>query len=342
MTAEKIGQVPPYICPACRVAVSPIAEGFQCGACGKTYPVICGIPDFRIRPDRYLSFEDERAKAMRLFEYARRASFEELVDFYYSITDDVPSTLAPKFARYVHDAPRRATRILDILAPEDGDGILLDVGCGSGGGLVAAPGRFAARVGVDIGLRWLVIGQKRLAEMDIQATLVCADVAALPFADGGFTHIVADDLIEHSYDPEAAIAAMAHQLRPGGKLWVSAINRFWIGPHPAVHIWGAGLMPKPVRSRVTRMLRGVDSLRNIEMVSSGGILRAGRRSGMQVVLARARSFGAQGAAHPSGFVRRIVSIYERLVTWPVFGAILFRIGPAFEILFRRNTEYLGI
>lgn len=337
MTADAL----PFICPACHVGVAQTDAGYECAACRRVYPILFGIPDFRIRPDRYLSLYEERAKAGRLFDFARNATFAELVDFYYSITDDVPPNLARNFARYVHEAPHRAQRIIDTLEPQDSDGILLDIGCGSGGGLIAVPGRFAMRVGVDIGLRWLVIAQKRLAEAGLPASLVCADAAALPFADAEFTHAIADDLIEHVYEPDAAVAEIARKLRPSGMVWVSATNRFWIGPHPVVGIWAAGFMPAALRSWVMRTVRGVDSLRNTEMVSAASTLRAARRNGLAMVTARARRFDPQAVALLPPFLRAIAAIYDRLASLSATRGILLWSGPAFEIVFRRSSDRVG-
>ncbi len=64
-------------------------------------------------------------------------TFRQLVAFYYSITDDVPPHLEPRFTDYVLDAPARSLPALHSLAPGGGSS-LLDLGCGSGGALVAA------------------------------------------------------------------------------------------------------------------------------------------------------------------------------------------------------------
>ncbi len=64
---------------------------YGCAKCRQSYPILFGIPDFRLQGDRYLSLEDERAKASKLHAFAEDHDFRELVAFYYSITDDVPA-----------------------------------------------------------------------------------------------------------------------------------------------------------------------------------------------------------------------------------------------------------
>ena len=49
-----------FICPECRSNVVKNDGGHDCVACQRSYPTLFGIPDFRLRGDRYLSLEDER------------------------------------------------------------------------------------------------------------------------------------------------------------------------------------------------------------------------------------------------------------------------------------------
>ncbi len=314
---------PPFVCPACRVAVSRSAAGHDCAACGRHFPVVCGIPDFRIRPDRYLSLDDERAKARRLHEYAQTHDFAATVDFYYSITDDVPPAQAKAFARYVHQGVERARAILSRMGVVDHEGIWLDAGCGSGGALLAAQGQAPDLIGVDIALRWLVITQKRLEESSARATLVCADIEALPFAAGNFAVVIAEDVVEHAYDPAAATGAIVAHLRPGGRAFVSAINANWPGPHPAVGIWAAGWLPAGLRRAVTMRLRGVDAFRNVSFVTPRAIIAAAQAAGARIVSLGARPAGtADGAA---------MGVYEWMRTHPALRVVLARLGPAFEL-----------
>lgn len=325
-----------FVCPQCRSALILAKQGYRCAACVRMFPVISGIPDFRLTPDRYLSFEDERAKARKLSDFAATSNFAELVEYYYSITDDVPPVLAASFANYVRTAPHRAKRVLDAFGNTSGQPGLIDVGCGSGGALLAASGRFDPLVGVDIGLRWLVIAGKRLDEAGTPALLVCADAEALPFPDRSFTHAIAEDLIEHVRRPEQAIRAMASVLVPGGKLWVSGNNRNWPGPHPAVGIWAAGMMPKRLRSWITRKIRGVDSFRNVGFVSPRTVIADARKAGLGVLDASARTLDAAPVTGHSDALIRVVSIYNRILTVPLLRGWLLLFGPTFRIIFQRS------
>ena len=99
--------------------------------------------------------------------------------------------MAMRFSGYVDQDPARASAILLAL------GSLIDLVCGAGGALITAAPHFARYLGVDIGLRWLVICQKRLAEATLAARLFYADVEALPFAEQMFSQVIAENPVDH-------------------------------------------------------------------------------------------------------------------------------------------------
>lgn len=317
---------PRFRCPACRGPVSPRPGAYRCEACARDFPILHGVPDFRLRSDPYLTLEQERAKAARLAEFARSHSFAELLTFYYSITDDVPPDLAGQYAQYAASGPDRAASILTDLAPLDASDRLLDVGCGAGGMMVAAARQGVEAVGVDIALRWLVIARKHLESHGLEACLVCADAEALPFADGGFSRVAAVDVVEHARDPAVFVAECGRQLTEGGRLWISATNRLWLGPHPSVGLWAAGWLPAPVRRARLIRLRGVDSLRFVHLLSPFRVMRACRERGLRILSRRPRVVTGGGALRQT---------YARLSTTPGISALLFVAGPAFQLIAAR-------
>lgn len=333
MTAPVSAQA--FCCPACAGPLSQGPDAYACAACDLAFPVLFGIPDFRLRPDRYLSLPEEREKARRLHDYAQSHSFEALVAYYYSITDDVAPDLARVYAGYVHDAEARAAPILRDLGPPRPGDRLLDLGCG-GGGLLAAAARAGANpVGLDVALRWLVIAQKRLQTLGLHATLVCAEAEHPPFRGAGFSHVVADDVLEHARDPERLLGQAAAQLAPGGRLWVSASNRFWIGPNPSVGLWGAGFLPRRLRSALLRRRRGVDSLRHVRLVSPFSVARVLRGQGLDLVDRGPKVIDPRRLAGRGGLLRAAGRVYAALCRTPGLRQALFAAGPAFQIQARK-------
>lgn len=320
-----------FVCPQCKATVQREGEAYVCAPCSRIYPVLFGIADFRLRGDRYLSLEQERVKARRLYEYNLSHSFEQTVAHYYSITDDVPSALSKRYQAYIRNGPKQAQNSVISLGLNAETSVVLDAGCGTGGFLIAASKHCRRLVGVDIALRWLVICNKQLEEQCVEATLVCADIESPPFATGSFTHIVAGDLLEHVYNVEHAVAVIAGQLAPGGKLWISASNRYCVGPQASTRIWGIGFLPQVLRSSLLLKIRGVDSLRFFNLLAPFQLLRVCRSLGFGVRILRPRQILAATTDYP--WQDRVLITCFRIASrlWLV-RYLLVLIGPAFEML----------
>ena len=327
-----------FVCPACGSPVVRSEDTYRCDACGSTYPIFFGIPDFRLRPDPYLSLEEERAKATKLALFGRTATFTALVDHYYRITDDVPSSLLPVFTGYVLGASERTKPALEQLGHDCVQGNLLDLGCGSGGGLLAAADIYASCTGVDIALRWLVIAKKRLTEAGMDAHLVCANAEALPFPPAAFTHVLANDLIDNVDAPDAVLKEAALALAPGGRLWLSAGNRRWIGPHPATGVWAAGLVPARWRKARLERKHGFDLLRAVSLQTPDRLRRVARRYGLATIVMRPRQVEPSLMRGRSHILRVLAHVYRTIGQLPGFDALLIAVGPAFEILFSKSDE----
>lgn len=317
--------------------VSRTETSYRCATCVVTYPILFGIPDFRLRSDRYLSIEEEREKAGRLYEYGITHTFDELVAFYYTITDDVPPSLAQRYLAYIHNSCLRANASAISLDLDSSLSRVLDVGCGAGGFLVAAAGQCKELVGVDIALRWLVICKKRLDEHGIDAMLVCADVESMPFQNGVYTHIYANDLIEHVYSVGMAVAAMTRHLSPDGKLWISGNNRFCLGPHASTRIWGLGYLPRLARKKLLIKLRGIDSIRFSNLVSPLQIIKIVKKFGLEVIKVQPRQISSVKDCDYPLQDRVLLKIYRIALKIPLLASILVLIGPAFEILVKKGV-----
>jgi 2-polyprenyl-3-methyl-5-hydroxy-6-metoxy-1,4-benzoquinol methylase/uncharacterized protein YbaR (Trm112 family) len=322
------------VCPRCKGDLVVDASAYRCGPCARTYPIFFGIPDFRLRSDRYLSLEDERAKARKLYEFGQTASFEQLVQYYYSTSDDLPRNLVLRYQAAICAAPTRAHHIVRDLTPTPDSDILLDVGCGTGGLLVAAQGSYRAVYGVDIALRWLVVCQKRLRDNKAAATLVCAEAEAMPFPSGCFTQAVAAELLEHVYDIDDTLREVKRVLRPEGILWLSGVNRYCIGPHPLTGVWAVGFLPGRQRAWALKKLKGVDLLRYANMISPTYLSRRLREHGFAIreIKAKQAVEGVEVAYNTTE--RALIAFYRRALQVPFLRRLLLWIGPAFEVICR--------
>jgi SAM-dependent methyltransferase len=116
----------------------------------------------------------------------------------------------PTFQRHV-----AAYRLCAPLLPE---GLVLDLGCGTGHSYRELAPRVS--VGVDVEPSVLV-GQQRDTHV--------ADMRSLPFPDGHFASVLSVQSLEHVPDPESVLAEVVRVLRPGGRAVFVTPNRLTFG-----------------------------------------------------------------------------------------------------------------
>jgi 2-polyprenyl-3-methyl-5-hydroxy-6-metoxy-1,4-benzoquinol methylase len=327
-----------FVCPRCAEPVARHTDGYICRRCRQVYHMRFGIPDFRLNSDRYLDLQQEIAKATRLANAATNRSFEELLDFYYQITDDVPPMLARRYKASILNGPRHMQPMAcDVTRMLTGnrEALTLDAGCGAGGMLMALAARGEQAVGVDIALRWLVLCQKRLREVGLTTPLVCADLARPPFSRESFDAVVAVDLVEHVPDIGQMLSSLSALAKPTALVWLTAANRFTLGPHPSTRVWALGWLPSPVRSWLLRKLRGIDSLRYTHLLSPGQLRRNATRAGLKVFSSRLRRIAMPDHRY-SLFERMLMQVYRWVSESPLLGRLLVRIGPSFELVLSKD------
>lgn len=269
------------VCPLCRVALEgDEGGGRRCAVCGRRFPVVAGVLDLRVAGDAYLSLAADREKAEALA--AVDGCFEDVLRAYWERTPEVPGWLAERYVRTALAGSRRAEQHVRGLGV---GGSLLDVGCGTGGLLVAAAAAGLRPVGVDIALRWLVVAARALADCGVDAELVAADGALLPFPAGAFDAVTCIETLEHAADRRGLLHCCLAAVRPGGAAIVVTANRYSLAPEPSLGLWGVGWLPRRLavpyvaRRRRTRYDHfhpvSVGELRSFLGPAPGASVRAG-------------------------------------------------------------------
>lgn len=244
------------VCPACSGDLSHLKNEYQCNVCAHDFPIRYGIPDFRLVADPYISIPDELRKIESFYNPGR--SLEELIADYYRITPESPPELHQHYVAAMAGAVARGAALLEkleVLYRTVPRHRILDVGCGTGGMSAAAARRYEQVVGVDVALRWLLIGHERLVEEGVQVPLICANAESLPFRSEAFDAVAADAVLEHVTDIARMRDESLRVLRPGGVFFFTTNNRFSILPEPHVRIAAFGLLPRRLMEPVARRFR---------------------------------------------------------------------------------------
>ena len=103
---------------------------------------------------------------------------------------------------------------------------VLDVGCGAGI-LSESLARLGAQVtAIDLAAENIRVAREHATQQGLEIDYRVDSVEAIAAAQaGGFDIVTCLELLEHVPQPEAAIAACAQAVRPGGKVFFSTINR---------------------------------------------------------------------------------------------------------------------
>jgi SAM-dependent methyltransferase len=320
--------LPTFVCPRCRGQLRSTSEAYHCAPCAATYPIVAGIPDFRVHPDPWIALEEDRAKALRVDRETQGMDFESSVRAYWAITPETPRELAERYVQHVVGASQRSREwltTLDDVAP----GTWLDAGCGTGDLLAAGVRLGVPMVGCDIALRWLVVARRRPELRDRKIPLVCCCAEALPFENAAFNRVAALGLVEHTADARVVCRETRRVLASGGRFDLRTVNRFSLLPEPHVRVWGVGFLPRSLADGYVRWRSGMHyrhhrplSARELSLaLASAGFTRV--RVGAATVLDQEQaSLGRVG--------QWFVPLYAALRRIPVARSLLAGVAPLLE------------
>lgn len=335
IAARSDAEYPDLCCPLCKGTLDERREAYYCVACDCTYPIVMGIPDFRVFPDPYIDPEDDYRKAEYILDEAGQGSFEDLVRFYWSITPEVSPERAERFMRRVFVLAEAWKERMPLLREEHADGEMpqhvLELGCGTGGFLTAASKHVDRVVGIDIAFRWLVVARKQLQDAGTDVPLICACAEYLPFQDDQFDFLVAESTLEHLKDQERALREGRRVADDTARVYLSTTNRWSLAPEPHVGVWGVGFLPRRWMSPYVEWVKGIpyEHLRPVSIVELRRLLR---RAGFQDVYSFLPPITDAIHATFSRGERLQVAIYHVLRKVPVLHQVLYLFGPMLHVL----------
>jgi SAM-dependent methyltransferase len=327
-----------FVCPRCRADVDRVDDTYRCRACPAEYPIVLGIPDFRVEPDPWIGLVDDRAKALRLHAATEGLDLARSVEAYWAMTPTTSPADASRFTAYVLDGERRAAEWLDTLpSPLSGDTPSLEIGCASGDLLTICAIRGVPMIGIDVAMRWLVLARKRISLSERQV-VVCANGEHLPFRAESFGAVVSVGTLEHCRSAEMVLSEAGRVLQRGGTTHIRTTNRFSALPEPHVGLWGVGLLPRRWADAYVRA-RGGQGYAHHRPLSARELVRGLRRAGFR----RARVTAAPllpSDRQRLGRLAAVSGLYEWARENPGFSAATRLVAPLLEAHAQRDEQPL--
>lgn len=181
--------------------------------------------------------------------------YGQLIEIYLGCvnTEKVPDHLVQHYKNYKMVAAQRGKQFaemflsrLDSYFPTLSYRTALELGCGSGAGMVALASRYNHVVGLDPDLPNLILAQKLCDESNLtNVQLVCAYGQSIPFAENTFDYVSAQNVLEHVFEPEVVMVEVARVLQNAGRFVGDSRNRFDLFfPEPHVNLRWVGYLPR--------------------------------------------------------------------------------------------------
>jgi ubiquinone/menaquinone biosynthesis C-methylase UbiE len=328
-----------FVCPLCRAPVEVFEDGYHCEHCQKNYLLYAGIPDFRVFPDPYLTYEEDRERTDIVLTALNTHRLEDLLKHYWSFSDITPQSLRSDFIRSAMRGEDRAKRAIEIF--EDGTfgrkvtgNNVLEVGSGTGNFLALASGCYRQVVGVDIAMRWLHLSRRRFIDRGLpDPPLVCCCAEFLPFPDDTFDLITSTSTLEFVNDQTKFLSECSRVVTNEGSVHINTANRFSITKDPYAQLWGVGYLPYSWQPGYVRRLR--DATYKTRTLSWRSLKRLANRyfPFQKDVLP---DIGASTLRELPSLKRKQVLLYRALKRLPFFSWVLRQFGPGWEIILQKK------
>src|SRR5207244_2092982 len=207
------------VCPVCKGSLQPHPHGYACPRDELTFRRTLVILDFGVPLARGKP-EPVDTRVTRLLAEYDGHTFAELLDYHAALfSSGIPANLVRWYILHACSSAARAEYALAEIrrsTPLSIGSRFLELGCGTGGFLVAAARQFKGVIGLDIEVARLILARKQLEEAGEEATLICADAQYLPFPENLFHLVVAIDLLEHVAGQKDLICEAHRVLAPSG------------------------------------------------------------------------------------------------------------------------------
>jgi ubiquinone/menaquinone biosynthesis C-methylase UbiE len=175
-------------------------------------------------------------------------------------------------------------------------GVAMDIGCGTGAGLLPMAHEFTHVVGLDVRMSSLIVAKKLIENHGISnVTLIQGSALCMPFPSSLFDYVTAINVLEHIFEPAAMMEEVHRILAKGGAFVGDSRNRFDLFfPEPHARLRWIGFLPRKWMPRYVRWRRGI-SYETTHLLSYGDLRRTMtatfRPKEWEIVIPRISTYG---------------------------------------------------
>ncbi|MEM9775789.1 MAG: methyltransferase domain-containing protein [Chloroflexota bacterium] len=259
---------PELICPKCKGELSQLSiRKGQCKTCDFQYPIQFGIPDLRY-PVEQEPDASEQWKTDQLIADYETSSFEELVSTHVSMQDvEASEELIAIYKKYRSGQLERGSQLANMFLERlktrfslPDYHTALDLGCGSGAGLVTLSRKFIHVLAIEPQLNELILAKKFCEEQGLtNITFAQAYAQHLPFEESQFSFITAQNVLEHVFTVDEVLVEIERVLKDKGCFAADSRNRFDLFlPEPHVKLRWVGMFPRAWANSYVKWRIGID------------------------------------------------------------------------------------
>jgi 2-polyprenyl-3-methyl-5-hydroxy-6-metoxy-1,4-benzoquinol methylase len=326
-------------CPKCQGGLQArSSESVKCEGCDAHYPAVDGIPDLRLRGASTARYEQEELDAARKYSAdLHDASVESVMARLSDRPEDNDAIQGLRVKQIMGAPPKFHQQFEGWLKPcVTHDGVLLDVGCGSGGLLAAAAEKRILAAGIDASMINLVAAKHMIEAHGGTARLACAYAEALPVDKARVTAVTMYDSIEHVSSVRSTVSEACRVLKPGGHLAISTPNRFSLTREPHVLVWGVGWLPRPLQKPYVRWRIG-QPYNHTRLMSTWEMARELRNHHELQFEFRIPPVPEEEIANFSQRRATFANFYNRISGWSILRPVMLGVGPFYQVIARRSA-----
>jgi 2-polyprenyl-3-methyl-5-hydroxy-6-metoxy-1,4-benzoquinol methylase len=313
------------------------SESVRCQECDADYPAVEGIPDLRRREGNTARYEQEDFEAARKYSGdLRDASVESVMARLSDRPEDNDAIRGMRVKQIMSAPPKFHHQFEGWLKPcVTHDGLLLDIGCGSGGLLAAAATIGIMAAGIDASMINLVAAKHMIEAHGGTARLACAYAEALPIGNARVSAVTMYDSIEHVSSVRSTISEACRVLKTGGYLAISTPNRFSLTREPHVLVWGVGWLPRQLQEPYVHWRIG-QPYKHTRLMSTWEMARELRHHrGIQFEF-RIPPVPVEEIANFSQRRAALANVYNRILGWSILRPVMLGVGPFYQVIARRS------